>query len=154
MTEEKSKFKKYHLPCPACGSSDALSVNEDGSAKCFSCDKFFPKYEDKGEDIFYTQEPKPSPLLNVNGASYASIKDRCISAETAKKYGVKVVYDSAGAIAQHVYPYYIKHELTANKIRYTRDKIFKCQGQIQELSLIHISEPTRLLSSAVAGVGW
>ena len=131
---EKSKFKKYHLPCPECKSSDALSVNEDGSAKCFSCDKFFPKFEEN-TDAFYTPEPKPEPLLNVHGASFASLKDRAISAETAKKYGVKVVYDSQGAIAQHVYPYFIKHELTANKIRYTRDKKFLCQGQIQGTGL-------------------
>ena len=131
---EKSKFKKYHLPCPECKSSDALSVNEDGSAKCFSCDKFFPKFEEN-TDAFYTPEPKPEPLLNVHGASFASLKDRAISAETAKKYGVKVVYDSQGAIAQHIYPYFIKHELTANKIRYTRDKKFLCQGQIQGTGL-------------------
>ena len=85
--KEQSKFSKYHLPCPACGSSDALSVNEDGSAKCFSCDKFFPKFE-QNTDEFYTPEPKTAPLLNVHGASFASIKDRCISSETAKKYGV------------------------------------------------------------------
>ena len=122
--KEQSKFEKYHLPCPDCGSSDAVSVNKDGSAKCFSCDKFFPKF-DTDTDEFYTPEPKTSPLLNVHGSSYGSIKDRAISSETAKKYGVKVVYDSNGEIAQHVYPYYIKHELTANKISYTRDKIFK-----------------------------
>ena len=34
--KEQSKFEKYHLPCPDCGSSDAVSVNKDGSAKCFS----------------------------------------------------------------------------------------------------------------------
>ncbi len=134
MNEQKSKFKKYHLPCPACNSSDAVSVNEDGSAKCFSCDKFFPKFEEN-KDEFYTPEPKSAPLLNVHGASFASLKDRNISSETAKKYGVKVVYDSQGDIAQHVYPYYIKHELTANKIRYTRDKKFLCQGQIQGTGL-------------------
>ena len=37
----ENKFVKYHLPCHECGSSDAVSVNEDGSAKCFSCDKFY-----------------------------------------------------------------------------------------------------------------
>ena len=46
---EKTKFIKYHVPCPECGSSDAVSVNSDGSAKCFSCSKFFPNFE--GGDI-------------------------------------------------------------------------------------------------------
>ena len=31
-----------HQPCPDCGSSDALLINEDGSTKCFSCGKFTP----------------------------------------------------------------------------------------------------------------
>ena len=64
MTEQKSKFKKYHLPCPACGSSDALSVNEDGSAKCFSCDKFFPKFEEN-TDEFYTPKSKKKHQLDA-----------------------------------------------------------------------------------------
>ena len=104
MSKEVSKFTKYHLPCPECKSSDALSVNEDGSAKCFSCDKFFPKYEQNTEDDFYQEPPKEtvSPLLNVNGSSYASLSDRSIGSETAKKYGVKVVYNSQGEIAQHI----------------------------------------------------
>ena len=93
---EVSKFKEYHLPCPECKSSDALSVNEDGSAKCFSCDKFFPKYETNKEDDFYQEPPKEnlSPLLNVNGSSYGSLSDRCIGIETAKKNSVKVLYNS------------------------------------------------------------
>ena len=49
--ENTLKFKKYHLPCPACGSSDALSINENGSAKCFSCDTFFPKGVDNQANI-------------------------------------------------------------------------------------------------------
>ena len=137
MSKEVSKFTKYHLPCPECKSSDALSVNEDGSAKCFSCDKFFPKYEQNTEDDFYQEPPKEtvSPLLNVNGSSYASLSDRSIGSETAKKYGVKVVYNSQGEIAQHIYPYYINNELSGNKIRYTRDKRFTVQGDIKDTGL-------------------
>lgn len=37
------KFKNTHLPCPDCGSSDALAINDDGSTKCFSCGTFNPK---------------------------------------------------------------------------------------------------------------
>ena len=45
MTTGKSTWVKYHVPCSLCNSSDAVSVNEDGSAKCFSCGAFFPDYE-------------------------------------------------------------------------------------------------------------
>ena len=37
-------FVEYHKPCPLCGSSDAASVNEDGSAYCFSCYERIPDY--------------------------------------------------------------------------------------------------------------
>ena len=37
-------FVKYHQPCHSCGSSDAVSVNEDGSAWCFSCTTYFKNY--------------------------------------------------------------------------------------------------------------
>ena len=30
-----STWDKVHQPCPICNSSDAVGVNEDGSAKCF-----------------------------------------------------------------------------------------------------------------------
>ena len=40
-------FVKYHQPCYLCDSSDAVSVNDDGSAYCFSCDKRIPNYEVK-----------------------------------------------------------------------------------------------------------
>ena len=38
-------FVEYHKPCPECGGSDPVSINENGSAKCFSCGTFFKDYE-------------------------------------------------------------------------------------------------------------
>jgi hypothetical protein len=35
-------FVKLHQQCDDCGSSDALSYNEDGSSYCFACAKFTP----------------------------------------------------------------------------------------------------------------
>tara|TARA_B100001939_G_scaffold95369_1_gene81946 strand:+ start:1134 stop:2834 length:1701 start_codon:yes stop_codon:yes gene_type:complete len=128
-----SKFVKYHLPCPSCDSSDALSVNEDGSAKCFSCHQFFPKYETgnvQSKSYMNNTTPQPQPIqqLNAHGGVFAKLIDRGIAQETAQKYGVKVVYDNSGRLAQHIYPYFINNELTANKIRYTRDKRFSFEG--------------------------
>ena len=37
-------FDKVHQPCPLCNSSDAVGINTDGSAKCFSCGEFMPDY--------------------------------------------------------------------------------------------------------------
>lgn len=120
------KFVKYHLPCPKCKSSDALSMNEDGSAKCFSCDAFFPK---AGEPTNYkTTNTNNVSQLNNHNSMFAKLTDRNISKETAQKYGVKVTYDSAGNLAQHIYPLYINNELACNKIRYVKDKRFIFEG--------------------------
>ena len=121
---EQSKFIKHRLPCKSCNSSDAVSINKDGSAKCFSCNTWYIKYDENitGEEMTDTT------LLNSHGGVFAPLSDRSISKETAQKYGVKVVYASDGAIAQHIYPYYINNETTATKIRYIRDKKFSVNG--------------------------
>jgi len=135
--EQDLKFKKCHLPCPACGSSDALSVNENGSAKCFSCDEFFPKGVDKQDNIVSNKTNMTETVreLNAHGGVFAKLADRNISRETAEKYGVKTVYDSAGQTAQHIYPLYINNELTSNKIRYVRDKKFSYDVSPQGVGL-------------------
>ena len=40
--EDKSNFVECHVPCNSCGSSDARSINDDGSSYCFSCQSYFP----------------------------------------------------------------------------------------------------------------
>ena len=133
--ESDLKFKDCNLTCTSCGSSDALSVNENGSAKCFSCDEFFPKgVEDTGTKK-NNSVTKTVRELNAHGGVFAKLTDRCIARETAEKYGVKTVYDSAGQIAQHIYPLYINNELTANKIRYVRDKKFSYDVSPQGVGL-------------------
>jgi hypothetical protein len=93
----QSKFVKYHVPCPECKSTDACSINEDGSAKCFSCDAFFPKYSNG--TVMSTEnynKPTPTPkVLNAHGGIFAKLTDRNISKETAEKFGVKVVIDNS-----------------------------------------------------------
>ena len=46
-------FVKHKLPCPKCGGSDPVSLNEDGSAKCFCCDTYFLNYDKAvdGEEV-------------------------------------------------------------------------------------------------------
>ena len=134
----ETKFVEYHLPCPDCGSSDALSKNIDGSAKCFSCDKFFPSLERRTmsvENYTKIQPHTPPRQINVHGGIFAKLTDRGISKETAEKFGVKVVFDANGELAQHHYPFYINNEQSANKIRYVKDKRFSFEGTIQDSGL-------------------
>ena len=116
----QNTFVKYHLPCKQCGSSDAVSVNKDGSAKCFSCNHFYSNYEGN----ITSMENYKKENVNVHGGMFAKLIDRGISKETAEKFGVKVVYDSSGQLAQHLYPFYINNEHCATKTRYIKDKRF------------------------------
>ena len=122
-------FAEYKLPCPECGGSDPVARNTDGSAKCFSCDTYFLNYEGATKGKTMTEKKDtPKPIENPHGADYSALTDRRISEATAKKYGVKCVLSSTGDIVQHLYPYFNKHELSATKIRYVRDKNFSVQG--------------------------
>ena len=129
-------FAEYKLPCPECGGSDPVSKNTDGSAKCFSCDTYFLNYEGATKGKTMTEKKEPTnPIVNPHGADYTALTDRRISEATAKKYGVKCVLSSNGDIAQHLYPYYNKHELSATKIRYVRDKNFSVKGSFNGTGL-------------------
>jgi len=126
-------FAKYHLPCPSCGGSDPVAVNEDNSAWCFSCDTRFPDYYKaiEGADV----APKTSDIqtyrnnsMNDIEGSFAALDDRGISVDTAKKYGVKSVKNqSSNVIMRHYYPYYVANEITGYKVR-EPNKMFSWRG--------------------------
>ena len=94
MNEDKSKFVEYHVPCSSCGSSDARSINDDGSSYCFSCTTFFPndtginQQQQRGD----MQTAEKITDLSYHQGSLSAIADRGINSETCKKYGVKVIY--------------------------------------------------------------
>jgi len=119
-------FIKHHLACPKCGGSDPVSLNEDGSAKCFSCETYFLNYDKALEGDIVTE--KETDTTALHGGDYVALTDRRISEATARKYGVKSVLSSNGEIVQHHYPFYNKHELSATKTRYVRDKNFSVSG--------------------------
>ena len=134
MELKQSTFVKHKLPCPSCGGSDPVSMNNDGSAKCFSCGTFFTDYKN----------PKgTAPVKKVNSTSYlnaytgttGSLTDRNISEKTANKYGVRVVYNSDGSIAEHIYPYYNSNEIVAVKTRYVTNKSFRVSGTYEGTGL-------------------
>jgi len=133
MNEIKPKFIKKHQPCPDCGSSDALSINEDGSTKCFSCEEFVSKR--KKENFIESDEITIIQNETQQEGVYAPLSDRQISLETAKKYGVRISYDSKGVIAKHHYPYTIDTERTAYKVRETIKKDFYWKGSPKDTQL-------------------
>jgi twinkle protein len=142
-------FVKMHQPCFECGSSDAAGINDDGSAFCFSCNKYFKNYstsEVHQPDIepdtitdfeVYQRNSKmeqSSHQQRTSDARFVELADRKISLATAKKYGVRATVTNSGQIDKHVYPYYNGHELAASKIR-KPDKSFAWEGSSKEVGL-------------------
>jgi twinkle protein len=121
-------FVKHNQPCHSCGGSDPVSINDDGSAYCFSCNTFFKDYSTS--DVQQTQEDNTIDFTVHQGASkegfvhrnFNELTDRGISLATAKKYGV-TSKESFGKILDHSYPYYINNEEVSCKIR-KQDKSF------------------------------
>jgi len=135
---EDQTWDKVHQPCPICSSSDAVGVNQDGSAKCFSCGAFMPNYQQACEGKDMTVATKPIETKqpdNLNEGNFIALTDRGISKNTAQKYGVKAVQDLNGKVIKHLYPYYNGHELSATKYRNTVTKDFFVQGSYNETGL-------------------
>ena len=129
-------WDKLHQPCPLCGSSDAVGINADDSAKCFSCGEFMPSYTKAcgGKDMQSTTTQIKQPDM-VDEGKFSALTDRKISVQTAQKYGVKCVHDLQGNVVKHLYPYYNGHELSATKTRNCRDKDFYISGTYNDTGL-------------------
>lgn len=127
-------FVKVHLPCPNCGGHDPVSVNDDGSAWCFSCQTRFKNYESamKGETVSDFKTYKNNSMNEIEG-EFIRLDDRSISLETAKKYGVKALSRN-GEIVKHYYPYYNANEISGYKVR-EAGKIFSWKGSSHDSGL-------------------
>ncbi len=134
-------FIKLHQPCPVCSSSDALSVNEDGSAFCFSCNTRLSKYqygENVGDEMQDLKVIEKEPLTFAEQGTYVRLTDRGISEQTARKYGVRCELNQDGSIAKHIYPYYRDKEIVAFKERILGDtgkQNFYSKGNIRDSGL-------------------
>jgi twinkle protein len=130
METNNNGFIKYHLPCPLCSSSDAVSMNKDGSAYCFSCQEYIKEYNMETQEIETTKSKNEYEVKDyLKQSNYAEIIDRNIKEPTCKRYGVTVKMDSIGNITNHYYPYHDKQGAKiATKTRYTKLKEFSLQG--------------------------
>jgi twinkle protein len=132
-------FVKHKLPCPACGGSDPVSVNDNGSGFCFSCRTYLPNYstaevqQDDDVETEFEIHQRNSKMNNSSTATFNELTDRKISLATAKKYGVKSTTLN-GKIDKHYYPYYNGHELSGTKIR-KQNKEFAWTGSPKEVGL-------------------
>ena len=132
----KKGFVKYHLPCPLCSSSDAVSVNADNSAYCFSCQEFIKEYDMELQPTITQSKNEYEVKDFMKDSNYAEIIDRNISEQTCKKFGVTVKMDNMGTITNHYYPYHdTQGAKIATKTRYTKLKEFSIQGNTKNSGL-------------------
>lgn len=132
-----SNLIKAHQPCPDCGSSDALSIFDDGHTYCFSCLKTTSKgfLKDKVHHPIYQRNSTQHGAIKqemdiIDKAEALPISDRNISASTCAFFGV----GSDGS--KYYFPYTDSDgKLTAYKTRGVTEKTFGVQGNWKEAVL-------------------
>ena len=119
-------FKRIHQKCPVCDSSDGAALNEDGSAKCFSCGAFVPSKNIQPTTVEqhihndYLKKQKRMPIINFD------IGCRGLRSDVTKKYGYGLTVEGLQAAN-----YYAADQTTsevAQKIR-KPDKTFFWVGE-------------------------
>jgi len=128
---------------PECGSSDAMQIYTDGSAYCFSCQKYFSEVEMKrlaGNTIeLPAKAPQPKKTYSqtvsfsveeIMKLNTGAITARKIPKEVADFYGVKMAFNEDGTDAIHYYPY--DHNKAFN-VREVATKSFHWVGNSDKL---------------------
>ena len=121
-------FIKLHIPCPACGSSDGASMNEDRSLFCFVCNTLTSSdmeetFEETNVIDVDTEVKDSSFLKHYRNGIIEARSERRIHLATMEKYGVVREKDSL------YFPYYDKDsQLVAAKVRGVKDKSFNTAG--------------------------
>jgi twinkle protein len=132
-------FVKTHQPCPSCDSSDALSVNEDGSSFCFACSTHTPSNEKKHMEATtlptHSKETPVEAIKALAGHYYSlptpAIGSRRISLATCERYGL--VSDGSKEVW---FPYHNEEgKFCAVKKRSIADKKFFIEGDWKSTTL-------------------
>ena len=114
-----------HQPCADCGSSDGMTINNDGSTKCYSCGKWTPSPRffrpEKG-----TPSSKPKQVNEFITGEYQALPHRHLHEDTCKKFGYQV--GELGGNLCHIANYYnLAGKHIAQKYRFEGKK-FSCSG--------------------------
>lgn len=115
-------FIHTHLPCPDCGSRDALAISEDKSTHCFSCGKH--TFADDLETVYeIPTKQKKSMKQPPLDSCITAISDRRIAVNTCAKYGVTQADDGT-----QYYPYRDDDDNIVAYKQKTPDKKFTNHG--------------------------
>jgi twinkle protein len=114
-------------PCPDCGSSDALTIYDNGTY-CFSCKK--STFNDTNtEDTTITNNT--TAIGDYATLPITGIINRGLSKEICAKYGVRTEVDTENGMPyRYLYPYHRDGELVAFKVRHAEEKVFYAVGSM------------------------
>lgn len=111
-----------HQPCPDCGSSDALLINDDGSTMCYSCNKYTPP---KGGEV------EKTPKDFIKGTA-KTLHDRHLTQEVCKRYKYNTATYKGRPVQVATYRD-LKGKPKFQKVRFTDDKEFMIIGKFEPL---------------------
>lgn len=80
---EGGEIVQAHLPCPDCGSSDALTEYTNGTY-CFSCETFHPKGE---VEVTQPKHKVPKDTIPLSEMNIEALTKRGLTQATCRKYG-------------------------------------------------------------------
>ena len=121
------------MPCPDCGSKDALSENVDGSTKCFSCGEFHPA--PSGSDVAELSDAKDSWAAGFAHGEYQDLVQRGIPQYICERWGYTV--GEYGGRKCQIANYRDKEgTLVGQKLRF-KDKTFRVIGKVEGLFGMH-----------------
>lgn len=109
-----AEIAELHVPCEACGSSDAKCTYSDGHGYCFSCQTYFPSKE-----------------ITIQDFSYEYLPWRGIDRTTFEFFGAKSKCDGAGKPVSIGFPY----PNSSLKVRTLDQKGFYTVGDIAKAGL-------------------
>lgn len=116
-----SEILRAHLPCPDCGSSDALSEYTDGHTYCYSCNA-----------LHNSDETEPTTKYDdfISDLSLKPLKARGITESTCRKY--QYYYTTYKGKPCQVANYFDEYgTLIGQKLRF-QDKSFATKGKISK----------------------
>ena len=112
-------FVKTHQPCDNCGSSDALSYDDEGGSHCFSCGQTIQG--NTTADVINLKDAADGTVLEERGG-YSALEDRGITGTTAKRYDVTQKEGNT------LFSYYNEDGERVAAKRRTPDKDFRTSG--------------------------
>ena len=127
QTKEGADFVK-HLPCEACGSSDANALYSDGSQWCFSCETYRASDDDSFETTIQTAQRR-----DLIQGDYIELRSRKLTEETCRKFGYMVGTLNGKKVQLATYKTR-QGKAVAQKVR-TKDKKFSVIGDAKQMGL-------------------